>query len=105
MGYRYDKLGYAIAVQLKDGYSVRANILREKENTYYVTFELGHCEIAKWDCLDGQLYTIQSENINTDVCKLIEEKRDGGFFDRFIERYEYELKCFEIGNDAMEMMI
>ena len=25
-----------------------------------------------------------------------------GFFDKYIERYEYETKCFDIGNEQME---
>ena len=26
-----------------------------------------------------------------------------GYFDYFVERYEYELKCFERGNELFEM--
>lgn len=98
---RFTKIGFAIEKEIDRNYTVRAHILKiggRESNTYDVTLELRRSDIGKWDMLDEEHYSITSENINMCVCEFIMDKFDNGFFKRFIDRYEYDLKCFDKGN-------
>ena len=41
-------------------------------------------------------------NINAAILKHVATLLHDGFFDYYIARYEYELNCFDIGNEKME---
>lgn len=103
---KYYKIGFCIEVSLHcRDYIVRANILKQhkESNDYQVTLELRRHDIGKWDMLDEKHYHITADNINMAVYDLIMDKFKNGFFARFIDRYEYELCCFDRGNDLFEM--
>lgn len=100
--YRYNKLGYSIEISLQGNYVVRANILRSENNTYDVTLEMKRSDVGKYDTLDEEHYSLTGENINMEVCKFVTDKANEGFFERFINRYEYESQCFERGNELFE---
>mgnify|MGYP007130715032 CR=1 FL=1 len=40
--------------------------------------------------------------INSAVLKQVATFLEDGFFDYYIQRYEYELKCFDIGCEVLE---
>ena len=43
-----------------------------------------------------------NNTINSAILKQISTFLEEGFFDSYIQRYEYEMNCFDIGNDLIE---
>lgn len=96
------KIGYAISIDINKDYIVRANILHTgelKDNTYEITLELRRKDIGKWDCMGDEVYHLESnkKKINTNTIALINRLNEKNFFKYYIDRYEFELKCFETG--------
>lgn len=52
--------------------------------------------------IDTQLITSEKDNIEDNICRIVEQASKTGFFDRYIERYEYTYKCFNRGNELYE---
>ena len=58
--------------------------------------------------VDTQYISGARENIVENICRIVHYAAtvasDNGvrYFDRFVERYEYELACFERGNELFE---
>ena len=58
--------------------------------------------------VDTQYISGDRDTIVENICRVVHQAstvpNDDGerYFDRFVERYEYELKCFEIGNELLE---
>lgn len=42
------------------------------------------------------------ETIYENICRVVHQACISGYFDHFVERYEYELACFERGNEIFE---
>lgn len=102
---KFNKVGFAISVEINDDYLVRANVLhvgKYNEDNYEVRLELRRKDIGKWDCMGEEVCKIVSprQEVNTNVEKLITKMNDEGFFKRYIDRYEFEIKCFEIGYEV-----
>lgn len=51
---------------------------------------------------DTQYITSTRETIVKDICKIVESASLMDFFERYIQRYEYEQRCFERGNELYE---
>lgn len=52
--------------------------------------------------VDTQYITSNKYTVNRDICTLVEHASLIGFFEEYIQRYEYEQKCFERGNELFE---
>ena len=95
-----------ISIDLGNHYTVIAlktwNI--EKQN-YTVQLMLKENTVDKWDLIeDAETIEINTNHkfINSAILKQIDLYLSEGFFDKYIDRYEYELKCFDRGNDLFE---
>lgn len=59
--------------------------------------------------VDTQYIPGTKETIVENICRIVyqaatvTDENDKKYFDHYVERYEYELKCFERGNDLFEM--
>lgn len=51
---------------------------------------------------DSQYISGTKETIVENICRIVHQACISGYFQRFIERYEYELACFERGNELFE---
>lgn len=102
----FKKCGMVIEVDLHyNGYMVRGKQLKtgnRESNTYNITFELRRKDISKWDVLDEKVFHLESDNINLDTAKFIQDKFAEGYFKRFIDSYEYELACTDKGIEVIE---
>ena len=61
--------------------------------------------VDKWDLIEeAETIEINTNHkfINSAILKQIDLYLSEGFFDKYIDRYEYELKCFDRGNDLFE---
>ena len=107
---RYKNKGYVIEIDLPTkcgckGYSVECRYLYDKQNEKYLlsmwlkrkniegTFKIDSCEV------DTQYISGTPETIKSNICKIVEQACSTGFFDHYIENFEYELKCFDKGNE------
>lgn len=58
--------------------------------------------------IDTQYISGTKETIVENICRIVHQastvrdKNGMKYFDRFVDRYEYELKCFERGNELFE---
>ncbi len=53
--------------------------------------------------VDTQYISGTKETIIENICRVVHQACMSGYFDYYVERYEYELKCFERGNELFEM--
>lgn len=92
------------------------------ECAYYFDKSEGKCSLSIWlnridiedrirlssKKVDTQYISGTRETIAENVCMVIHhmatvsDKNGEKYFDPFVERYEYELKCFERGNELFE---
>ena len=76
----------------------------EKQN-YTIQLMLKENSVDKWDLIEeAETIEINTNHkfINSAILKQIDLYLSEGFFDKYIDRYEYELKCFDRGNDLFE---
>ena len=52
--------------------------------------------------VDTQYITSTRETIRKDICKIVEHASLMDFFEHYIQRYEYEIRCFNRGNELYE---
>lgn len=52
--------------------------------------------------IDTQYISGTKETIIENICRIVHEASISGYFNHYIQRYEYELACFERGNELFE---
>lgn len=52
--------------------------------------------------VDTQSISGMKETIVENICRIVHQACLSGYFQQFVERYEYELACFERGNELFE---
>ena len=92
------------------------------ECTYYFDKREGKYSLSMWlnrddiedrmrlasKKVDTQYISGTRETIIENICRIVHQAATAAnengkkYFDRFVERYEYELKCFERGNELFE---
>lgn len=104
---RYELMGNSIiSVNLKNGYSV--NVIskwNKDENAYRMSWYLQGDTYDTWDLIeekDNVLINSDRKTLFFDVTKTITDCLVDGFFEHYIERYEYMMKCFDKGNEFFE---
>lgn len=94
-----------ITIDLHNGYTVIAIIGRNDNYTYDVQLMLKENTVDTWMLIEKAEHIIihSDENrIYSAILKTVGTYLQEGFFDYYINRYEYELKCFDLGNDIYE---
>lgn len=105
--FRFEKIGQnAIQVDLHNDYSVMAIAKWIKtEEKYVVKFYIGRNDIESFDLvteMENIKFNSNIKQIPYDMAGYITEQLKKGNFDKAIERYEYQQRCFERGNDMFE---
>ena len=106
---KYEKFNNSndvIMIDLHNGYSVIAVTGFDAKNRIYnTTLFLKDNTIDTWKLVEQadklEFYANQN-TINSAILKQISVFLEEGFFDYYIQRYEYEMKCFDVGNDLAE---
>ena len=107
-----DKLTYTkyngckdiIVIDLHNDYTVIAIKSYNIDNhTYTVEFHLKEKHTDMWELIHDATTTFDTDykSINREILKHVATLFTNGFYNHFIERYEYELKCFDVGNDVL----
>lgn len=103
---RYNNSDSIIMIDLHNGYTVIALKMWNKENGFYeVELRLKENTVEKWDLIEKAErleFMINYKFINGAILKWVAVRLQEGFFDYYIKRLEYELKCFDKGNEIFE---
>ncbi|KAI4445079.1 hypothetical protein C823_007583 [Eubacterium plexicaudatum ASF492] len=91
-----------------NGYSVTCTYKYNKKiDKYALEMELKNKDIGDSFRIDRQEIDTQyisgnKDNIEDNVKRIVQQAMFSGFFDKYIKRYEYTVKCFEKGNEYYE---
>ena len=103
---KFNNSNEVITIDLHNGYSVIAITGFDVENKVYITtLFLKDNTIDTWKLIekaDKLVFHANNNTINSAILKQVSTFLEDGFFDSYIQRYEYEMKCFDIGNDLEE---
>ena len=106
---KYEKFNNSndvIMINLHNGYTVIAVTGFNAENgTYTTTLFLKDNTIDTWKLVENAEnleFHANHNTINSAILKQVSTFLQEGFFDYYIDRYEYESKCFDVGNDLAE---
>lgn len=94
-----------ITIDLHNNYTIIAIIGKDETGTYDVQLMLKENTVNKWDLIEKAKhlnFNATEKTIYSTVLKTVSDYLQNGFFDYYINRYEYELKCFEIGDEICE---
>ena len=91
---------------LNNGYTIVAiKIWNSDKHKYIVELRIKENTIEKWDLIEkaeSLEFNVDYKIINKAILKHVATLLSNGFFDYYIKRYEYELKCFDIGYEIAE---
>src|SRR5574344_2081012 len=103
---KFNNSNEVITIDLHNGYSVIAVTGFDAENgVYNTTLFLKDNTIDNWKLVeqaDRLEFHANQNTINSAILKKVSEFLQEGFFDYYIQRYEYEMKCFDAGNELVE---
>ena len=106
---KYEKFNNSndvITIDLHNGYTVIAVTGFDTENgVYATTLFLKDNTIDTWKLVENAEnleFHANHNTINSAILKQVSTFLQEGFFDYYIQRYEYEMKCFDKGNSIYE---
>ena len=95
-----------LTIDLHNDYSVIAiKSWNSEEHKYVVQLMLKENTVDKWVLIEkaeSLEFNVDYKIINKAILKHVATLLSEGFFDYYIERYEFELKCFDIGYEIAE---
>lgn len=105
---KYDKyrgMDNIITIDLHNGYTIIALIGKDENDTYDVCLMLKENTVDTWTLIEKAehlIFNATDKTIYSAILKTVGTYLQEGFFDYYINRYEYELNCFDIGNGIEE---
>lgn len=111
---RYENKGYTLEINLPaecghEGYSVECQYIYDKDKEkYLLSMWLKRKDIsAKFRIesqeIDTQYISGTKDNIKYNICNIVEQASLSGYFEHYINQFEYTTRCFDRGNDFYEM--
>lgn len=95
-----------LTIDLHNDYTVIAiKSWNQDEQKYTVQLMFKENTVNKWDLIEKAEsidFNVDYKIINKAILKHVATLLSDGFFDYYIKRYEYELKCFDRGNELFE---
>ena len=101
---KYRNSNEIITIDLHNGYTVIA-ISTGENGSYITTLFLKENTIDTWKLIENAEnleFHANQNTINSAILKQISTFLEEGFFDYYIQRYEYEMKCFDIGDEIKQ---
>ena len=103
---KFNNSNDVIAIDLHNGYTVIAITGFNTENRVYTTtLFLKDNTIDIWKLIENAEnleFHANQNTINSAILKKVSAFLEEGFFDYYIQRYEYEMKCFDIGDEIKQ---
>ena len=95
-----------LLIDLYNGYTIVAiKIWNSDKHKYIVELRIKENTIEKWDLIEkaeALEFDVDYKIINKAILKQVSDLLSEGFFEYYIDRYEYENKCIEKGNEIYE---
>ena len=101
---KYRGMDNIITIDLHNDYTVIA-IIGKGETGYDVQLMLKENTVDRWDLIEKAEYltfNATEKTIHSAILKQVATCLENGVFDYYIDRYKYELNCFDIGNGLVE---
>ncbi len=103
----YKKIGNdTLAIDLQNGYTVIATELFNHEaKKYEITLRIKDNTVDILDLIEKQEkveFDANYKTINSAILKYVATLLTDGFFDYYIKRYDYMMKCFDRGHELFE---
>ena len=103
---KFNNSNEVIMIDLYNGYTVIAITGFNTENRVYTTtLFLKENTIDTWKLIENAEnleFHANHNAINSAILKQVSTFLQEGFFNYYIQRYEYEMKCFDKGNSIYE---
>ena len=103
---KFNSTNDVITIDLHNGYTIIAVTGFDVENMVYTTtLFLKENTVDTWKLIEkaeNLEFHANQNTINSAILKQVSSFLHDGFFDYYIQRYEYEMKCFDVGNDLAE---
>ena len=85
------------------GYSVDCSYFFDKDKKQYlVSMELFRNDIRDKQSIDSQYVDGNKNTIDYNIRHIVEYASMSGYFEKYIQKYEYTYQCFDRGNDFFE---
>ena len=101
---KYRNSNEIITIDLHNGYTVIA-ISTGENGSYITTLFLKDNTIHTWKLIEkaeNLEFHANQNTIDSAILKKVSSFLEEGFFDYYIQRYEYEMKCFDIGDEIKQ---
>ena len=113
---KYFSEGYGMTLPLSQfnsdekyrGYaaSCRYKYIKDKDK-YSLSMWLKHKTIdslfrIEYEGIDTQYISGDRDTIRDNICRIVQIMMEQSRFDYFIDRYEYDMKCFEKGSEILD---
>lgn len=112
----YTDEGYSINLKLSQfdddskykGFSASCQYRYDKEaNKYILRMWLVHNTIdgmfkLDHEGIDTQYISGSRDTIRENICRIVEQMMTNKLFDEYIDRYEYDMKCWDKGIEVMD---
>lgn len=112
----YTNEGFAITINLSQfnddekyrGYAASCQYKYDKQKQKYsLCMWLKHSTMdqkyhVEYDGIDTQYISGTRETIRENICRIVEVMMKQKYFDYFIDRYEYDMKCCEKGAEILD---
>lgn len=91
----------SIEFDLGNGYMVKADYIYNRDTEkYYVTLHIRTTTVNQWNLM-GKYENVEFDSdiksIKGEIAKYVTELLTEGFFKYYMDRTDYELKCFDFG--------
>ena len=110
MKLRYEKVNGSndvLSFDLHNAYKVISITgFNVEKSCYTTTLFLKADDVDEWSLIEKAEnieFNVTRNEIHIAILKLVSEYLENGFFDYYIERYAYTLKCFDKGHEYYEV--
>lgn len=104
--------GYTIEIDLPgnkyNGYSAECTYKYSKKNEKYMLSmwlkrkDLDEKFKIESEKIDTQYISGTKETITENICRVVEQMVINNHFDEYVQRFEYTIKCFEVGCEVLD---
>ena len=101
---KYRNSNEIITIDLHNGYTVIA-ISTGENGSYITTLFLKDNTIDTWKLIEkaeNLEFHANQNTIDSAILKKVSSFLEEAFFNYYIQRYEYEMKCFDIGDEIKQ---
>lgn len=102
---KFNNMNDVITIDLHNDYEVIALIGRDNNGDYDVQLMLNQFMINNWTLIEEAEHLYfqgNSNNIYSAILKKVDAFLQDNILDYYINRYKYELECFDKGNELFE---